>query len=48
MIVNEKFSAWVEIEGVAAQEYNVEVKEDGKHDISSLSCWIPSEEGKVG
>ncbi|KAL4258814.1 hypothetical protein AB1N83_008136 [Pleurotus pulmonarius] len=47
MIVNEKFSAWVEIEGVAAQEYNAQVKEDGKHDISRSSCWIPSEEGKA-
>lgn len=43
MLAKENFSAWVEIEGIATEEYNVEVKDDGK----LFTCWIASEEGKV-
>ncbi len=43
MLIKENLSAWVEIEGVATHEYNIEVKEDGTH----VTCWIASEEGKV-
>ncbi|KAF7424056.1 hypothetical protein PC9H_009357 [Pleurotus ostreatus] len=42
MLVSENLSAWVEIEGIAAQEYNIKVKEDPKR----VTCWIASEEGK--
>ncbi|KAL4262534.1 hypothetical protein AB1N83_007899 [Pleurotus pulmonarius] len=43
MLFKENMLAWVEIEGIAAQEYNVEVKKNGKH----VTCWIASEEGKT-
>ncbi|KAJ8693131.1 hypothetical protein PTI98_010373 [Pleurotus ostreatus] len=43
MLVSENLSAWVEIEGIAAQEYNIKVKEDPKR----VTCWIASEEGKA-
>jgi hypothetical protein len=39
----QEFSAWVTIEGVEAPEYAVEVSEDEK----TVTCWIPSELGKV-
>ncbi|KAF9493107.1 hypothetical protein BDN71DRAFT_1432700 [Pleurotus eryngii] len=42
MLVSENLSAWVEIEGIPTQEYNIKVKEDPKH----VTCWIASEEGK--
>ncbi|KAL4262538.1 hypothetical protein AB1N83_007891 [Pleurotus pulmonarius] len=42
MLIKENLSPWVEIEGVATHEYNIEVKEDGTH----VTCWIASEEGK--
>ncbi|KAJ7451850.1 hypothetical protein B0H11DRAFT_1877124 [Mycena galericulata] len=36
------FSAWVEIEGVPAQEYQVEAHHNGR----LVTCWIPSQTGK--
>jgi hypothetical protein len=38
-----RFRAWVSIDGTEAQEYGVEHSEEDK----KVTCWIPSEEGKV-
>lgn len=43
MLQYKEFSAWIVIEGEEAQEFNVEASEDEK----KVSCWIPSEVGKV-
>lgn len=38
------FEASVKVDDVALDEYAVEISEDGKR----ATCWIPSQEGKVG
>ncbi|KAK7031159.1 hypothetical protein VNI00_013574 [Paramarasmius palmivorus] len=43
MVSFAEFSAWINIEGHKAQEYGVEVSEAEK----TVTCWIPSEEGKA-
>jgi hypothetical protein len=43
MLHCKEFSAWVSIEGKVTEEYGVEISEDQK----SVTCWIPSELGKV-
>ena len=35
--------AWVTVDGIALDHYNVEVSAEKKE----LTCWIPSQEGKV-
>ena len=37
------FSAWITIEDKKADEFNVEVSDDGKR----VTCWIISEVGKA-
>ncbi|EEB91394.1 hypothetical protein MPER_10249, partial [Moniliophthora perniciosa FA553] len=43
MVSIDEFSAWVTVGGQKAQEYGVEVSEADK----TVTCWIPSEEGKT-
>jgi len=38
-----EFSAWIKVENVETQEYNIEISDDGKN----ITCWIASEVGKV-
>lgn len=38
------FSAWIDIEGVKAEEYSVESMDNG---TKLTSCWVASEVGKV-
>jgi len=38
------FSAWIEVEGRALPEYLVAIDDSA----TRVSCWISSEEGKVG
>lgn len=38
------FSAWIEIDEARCEEYAVEISED----LATVTCWIPSETGKVG
>lgn len=37
------FTSWITVEGVELEEYNTEVTDDGRR----ITCWIPSELGKV-
>lgn len=46
MVQSNNFSAWIEIEGVPAEEYNVEITED-EDEGPVVTCWIASEEAKV-
>jgi hypothetical protein len=43
MLQAKDFSAWIEIENVETPEFGVEVSENEQ----DVSCWIPSEVGKV-
>ena len=45
MLRHDNFSAWIEIEGVPTQEYNIEVTSDSEGPV--VTCWIASEEEKV-
>lgn len=37
------FDAWIEVDGEELKTYNVEVSDDRL----TVTCWIPSEAGKV-
>ncbi|KAJ6508071.1 hypothetical protein DFH09DRAFT_1050306 [Mycena vulgaris] len=43
MLSREGFSAWITIDGKEATEYDVETSDDQK----TVTCWIPSELGKI-
>ena len=45
----EEFKVWIEIEGVAAQEYSEETKDGagGQEAEKIVTCWIAVETGKV-
>ncbi|KAF4596179.1 hypothetical protein AB1N83_007898 [Pleurotus pulmonarius] len=45
MLQHDNFSAWIEIEGVPTQEYNIEVTSDSEG--PAVTCWIASEEEKT-
>lgn len=47
MVQIDNFSAWIEIEGVPTEEYNVEITEDEEEDGPVITCWIASEEAKA-
>lgn len=46
MVAYKEFTAWIEIEGQRAAEYGIETKRD-EDGVKVVSCWIPSEAGKV-
>ncbi|KAF7424050.1 hypothetical protein PC9H_009351 [Pleurotus ostreatus] len=46
MVQSNKFSAWIEIEGVPTKEYNVEIAEH-EGGVPVVTCWIASEEAKT-
>jgi hypothetical protein len=48
MPVCDEFVAWLEIDGKRVEEYGVEVQNGQSGVEKVVSCWIPSEAGKVG
>lgn len=46
MVNFDEFSAWVEVDGVRSEEFNTYICKN-EQKVSTVTCWIPSEKGKV-